>query len=72
MPEKFGGKEKSSTFAVPFETRVAAAGEPGDRKAKKNFKKVLRNQKKFLPLQPRLRKGSGKAGRKAPSTERDH
>ena len=62
MSEKFGGKEKSSTFAIPFETRVAAAGEPGDRKAKKNFKKVLRNQKKVSTFATPIEKGVWKSG----------
>ena len=65
------GKKKGRTFAVPFETRVAGTESPEGRKVKK-LKKVLQIKKKFLPLQPRMKKGAGKAGRKAPSTERDH
>ncbi|MDY6182106.1 MAG: hypothetical protein SPI33_01170 [Candidatus Cryptobacteroides sp.] len=52
VPEKFGGKEKSSTFAIPFETRVAAAGWPGDRKAKKTSKKFCGIKKSFYLCNP--------------------
>ena len=52
VSEKFGGKEKSSTFAIPFETRVAAAGEPGDRKAKKTSKKFCGIKKSFYLCNP--------------------
>ena len=52
VSEKFGGKEKSSTFAIPFETRVAAAGWPGDRKAKKTSKKFCGIKKSFYLCNP--------------------
>ena len=61
MSEKFGGKEKSSTFAVPFETRVAAAGEPGDRKAKKTSKKFC-GIKKVSTFATPIEKGVWKSG----------
>ena len=64
VPEKFGGKEKSSTFAIPFETRVAAAGEPGDRKAKKTSKKFCGIKKSFYLCNPDWERGLEKrAGR---------
>ena len=62
MPEKFGRKEKSSTFAIPFETRVAAAGEPGDRKAKKKLQKSFAESKKVSTFATPIEKGVWKSG----------
>ena len=66
------GKKKGRTFAVPFETRVAGTESPEGRKVKKNLKKVLQIKKKVSTFATPIEKGTGKAGRKAPSTERDH
>ena len=62
-----------STFAIPFETRVCperVGRKARGRELKKFSKKIWRKENKFLPLQPRKKRGTGKAGRKAPSTEK--
>ena len=64
VSEKFGGKEKRSYICGPVWNEGGWDRESWRKKGQKNLKKVLRIKKKFLPLQPRLRKGLEKrAGR---------